>query len=171
MPGKKTTPPTATTASTSGEQAAEPRWLDEEEMQTWLPLVRVVQLLPQSLDRQLREQAGINHIYYMVLVILSAQPKRRLPLTELARLAAMSQSRASHAVTSLEQKGWVQRQRCPTDRRVQLVVLTEEGMQVLTDAAPGHVAEVRRLVFDQLDADDLADLRRVALKFVAVLDG
>ena len=164
MPSKKTD------ASASAPEQAEPRWLTETEMQSWLPLLRVVQRLPQSLDRQLREQAGINHVYYMMLGILSGQPERRLPLTELARLAAMSQSRTSHAVTSLEQKGWVQRQPCPTDRRVQFSVLTDDGMQVLADTAPGHVAEVRRLVFDQLDADDLADLRRIALKLVAVLD-
>ncbi|MCW2606348.1 MAG: MarR family transcriptional regulator [Frankiales bacterium] len=163
MPRKKTDAPDAA-------QQVEPRWLDDTEMQTWLPLLRVVQLLPQSLDRQLREQAGINHVYYMLLVILSGQPEQKLPLTELARLAAISQSRASHAVTSLEQKGWVQRQPCPTDRRVQFIVLTDAGMQVLSEAAPGHVAEVRRLVFDQLDAADLADLRRVTLKLVAVLD-
>ena len=166
MPRKNTDAPD----TTRHEPAAEPRWLDETEMQAWLPLLRVVQLLPQSLDRQLREQAGINHVYYMLLGILSAQPERKLPLTELARLAAMSQSRASHAVTSLEQKGWLQRQPCPTDRRVQFIVLTEQGHQVLTDTAPGHVAEVRRLVFDQLDSADVADLRRIALKLVAVLD-
>jgi DNA-binding MarR family transcriptional regulator len=159
-----------TAPTPSQEPTGEPRWLDEVEMQTWLPLLRVVQLLPQSLDRQLREQAGINHVYYMVLGILSAQPEQRLPLTELARLAAMSQSRASRAVTSLEQRGWVERQPCPTDRRVQFIVLTEQGKQVLTDSAPGHVAEVRRLVFDQLDHDDLTHLRHIGLKLLAVLD-
>lgn len=148
----------------------EPRWLDEAEMQAWMPLLRVVQLLPQALDRQLREQAGINHVYYMLLSILSGQPEHKLPLTELARLAAMEQSRASHAVSSLEQRGWVERQRCPTDRRVQYIVLTDLGMDVLVQTAPGHVAEVRRLVFDNLDAHDLAHLRDIARKLVAVLD-
>ncbi len=152
------------------EPTSEPRWLDETEMHTWLPLLRVVQLLPQSLDRQLREQAGINHVYYMLLSILSAQPGRRLPLTELAVSAAMSQSRASHAVTSLEKRGWVERHPDPADRRVQLITVNDEGLQVLAVTAPGHVAEVRRLVFDQLDLDDVAHLRRIALKLVAVLD-
>lgn len=123
-----------------------------------------------SLDRQLREQAGIHHVCYVLLAILSGQPERRLPLTELARLAAMSRSRASHAVTSQEQRGWVERQPCPTDRRVQSSLLTDQGTQTLTDTAPGHVAEVRRLVSDQLDPDDLTSLRRIALKLVAVLD-
>ena len=166
MPRKKTEP----SAAPAAERVAQPRWLEETEMQSWLPLLRVVQLLPQSLDRQLREQAGINHVFCMLLGILSGQPERRLPLTELARLGAMSQSRTSHAVTSLEQRGWVERQPCPTDRRVQFIVLTEQGEQVLTDSAPGHVAEVRRLVFDQLDRDDLTHLRHIGLKLLAVLD-
>ena len=49
----------------------EPRWLDDDEMATWLPLLRVVQLLPQALDRQLREQTGINHVYWTLLAVLS----------------------------------------------------------------------------------------------------
>lgn len=148
----------------------QPRWLDEAEMQAWLPLLRLVQLLPQALDRQLREQAGVNHVYYMLLALLSARDGRRLPLTELARAAAMSQSRASHAVASLEQRGWVERSPCPADRRVQYVVLTDDGQAVLTAAAPGHVAEARRTVFDQLDRDDLEHLRRLVRKVLAVLD-
>ena len=38
---------------------AEPRWLDEAEMQAWLRLLRVVMLLPGALDRQLRQDAGL----------------------------------------------------------------------------------------------------------------
>lgn len=148
----------------------EPRWLQDTEMQAWQPLLRVVQLLPQALDKQLREQAGVNHTHYMLLAHLSAQTEHRLTLTELARRGAMSQSRASHAVTGLEQRGWVERQQCPSDRRVQYVVLTDDGRAVLQRTAPGHVAEARRTVIDQLDEDDLADLRRITMKILGVLD-
>lgn len=164
MPRNKTAP------TRMPESTQEPRWLNDTEMQAWMPLLRVVQLLPQALDRQLREQAGINHVYYGLLSILSAQPERRLQLTELAGLAAMEQSRASHAVSSLEQRGWVERQRCPTDRRVQYIALTDQGVDVLAQTAPGHVAEVRRVVFDHLNRDDLTHLRNIARKLVAVLD-
>ena len=156
--------------TTAPETPADVRWLDDAEMQTWLPLLRVVQLLPQALDKQLRENAGINHVYYMLLAILSAEADHRLPLSELAHRGAMSQSRASHAVTSLEQRGWVERQQCPTDRRVQYVVLSETGRAVLSEAAPGHLVEARRTVFDQLDRDDLEHLRRVCSKILTVLD-
>ena len=83
------------------------RWLTQEEMAAWLPLLRVVQLLPQAMDRQLRKDAGVRHAYYQVVVHLSAQPDRTLSMGELARLAATSPSRLSHAVAAMEERGWV----------------------------------------------------------------
>lgn len=145
-------------------------WLDDDEMAAWLPFLRLVQLLPQALDRQLREQAGVNHVHYMLLAILSGRPDRRLPLTELARDAAMSQSRTSHAVTALADRGWLTREPCPTDRRVQYVQLTDAGVRVLEQHAPGHAAEVRRVVFDRLTRTDVHQLRRIADTLLPALD-
>ena len=150
---------------------AEPQWLDEQEMGAWLPLMRVLHLLPQQLDRQLREQAGINHTYYMIMALLSAQPGCEMTLSGVAHGVGMIPSRLTHALGSLESRGWVERQPCPTDRRVQYARLTDEGMRTLERAAPGHVAEVRRTVIDVLDRRDLAALRRIAEKIAAPLEG
>jgi DNA-binding MarR family transcriptional regulator len=150
--------------------AAQPRWLTDDQMSAWLGLLRVVQLLPQALDRQLRDEAGINHTYYMIMAILSARPGRRLAMSELARLAATSPSRLSHAVASLEERGWVSREPCPTDRRVQYAQLSDAGFAVLERAAPGHAAEVSRVVFDNLAPDDVAHLRRITATILTRLD-
>src|SRR4051794_6844222 len=56
-----------------------------------------------------------------------------------------SLSRLSHVVSKLERRGWVARRPSPTSRRVTLVSLTDEGWQVLVEAAPGHVETVRSL--------------------------
>ncbi|NEK56764.1 MarR family transcriptional regulator [Geodermatophilus sabuli] len=147
-----------------------PRWLTEDETAAWLPLLRVVQLLPQAMDRQLRQEAGIGHTYYQVLAILSAQPEQTLSMGELARLAATSASRLSHAVAALEERGWVTRRPCPTNRRIQYATLTDAGLSLLERIAPGHVAEVRRLVFDRLSDDEIAQLRSLGLKLLGPLD-
>ena len=147
-----------------------PRWLDEEEMAAWLPLVRVVQLLPQALDRQLRREAGLGHAWYQVLANLSARPERTLSMGELARQAATSPSRLSHAVAAMEERGWVSRSPCPTNRRIQYATLTDEGFALLERLAPGHVAEVRRLVFDRLGPAEVAQLRSLAATLVDGLD-
>lgn len=147
-----------------------PRWLDEEEMAAWLPLLRVVQMLPQALDRQLRRESGIGHAYYQVLATLSAQPEATLSMGELARLAATSPSRLSHAVAAMEERGWVSRRPCPTNRRIQYATLTAEGIALLERLAPGHVAEVRRLVFDRLAPAEVAQLRALARTLAEDLD-
>ncbi len=161
---------TATSKDIRPAVAEEPRWLDEDELSAWLPLMRVLHLLPQQLDRQLRDQAGITHQYYMIMALLSAQPDREMTLSSLANGVGMIPSRLTHALGSLEGRGWVERHPCATDRRVQYARLTDEGMHALEQAAPGHVAEVRRTVIDHLTRKDLADLRRVAGKIASSLE-
>jgi DNA-binding MarR family transcriptional regulator len=150
--------------------AAAPRWLDETERDAWLNITRLLLLLPTALDRQLRDDAGLPHAYYMILAILSDQPGRAMRMAELARVTGTTPSRLSHAVASLEQRGWVERQACPTDKRGQIAQLTETGMASLAAAAPGHVAEVRRLIFDHLTPDDVVQLGTITGKLLTGLD-
>lgn len=145
---------------------SEPRWLSGDEMAAWLPLVRLVTLLPQRLDRQLRDDAGISHVYYQILAMLSQAPDEQLRMSELAALTATSPSRLSHAVATLEGRGWVTRCPAETDGRGQLTRLTPAGRAAIEQVAPGHVGEVRRLVFDRLTADEVDQLARIAGKLL-----
>lgn len=149
---------------------SEPRWLDEQEMAAWLPLVRLLTLLPNALDSQLRDEAGIPHVYYQVLAMLSAAPERSVRMSELARATGMSVSRLSHAVGSLEERGWVQRRQSTVDRRGQVAVLTDAGADALAAAAPGHLAEVRRRVFDHLSSEQVRELSDIAARLLAALE-
>ncbi|WP_364511693.1 MarR family winged helix-turn-helix transcriptional regulator [Nocardioides sp. LML1-1-1.1] len=141
-------------------------WLDEDEMAAWLPLIRIVQALPQALDRRLREEAGIPHNYYGMLATLSARADRTLTMGELARLTASSPSRLSHAVTGLEQRGWVVRKQCPEDKRRQFVTLTDAGQELLDRVAPSHVEHVRDLVFSRLSPEQVRQLAQIAATIV-----
>lgn len=147
-----------------------PRWLEEQEMEAWLGLVDVVYRLPQVLDRQLRDEAGISHLYYQMLAQLSAAPERTLTMGELARATGTSPSRLTHAVGTLEDRGWVTRRPCPTNRRRQFATLTDDGFAVLERVAPTHVTEVRRRVFDHLTGDQVEQLRSLATVLSAALD-
>ncbi|SNY44903.1 MarR family winged helix-turn-helix transcriptional regulator [Paractinoplanes atraurantiacus] len=145
------------------------RWLDDDEMGAWLNLAQILMAMPAALDRQLREDTGIPHAYYQILATLSAADNRCLRMTELARAVGTTPSRLSHAVASLQQRGWLERRACPSDKRGQLACLTDAGMAVLEAAAPGHVAEVRRLIFDHLTPEDVARLRAVTAKLLPAL--
>ena len=145
-------------------------WLDDVEMQAWLRVLRLVMLLPGSLDRQLRRDAGLTHVSYMIMATLSDAPEQSMRMSELARRTDTSQSRLSHAVSVLEQRGWVARRPCAQDGRGLVASLTTEGRQVLQSVAPGHVAQVRASVLDPLSAAETEQLTRLLDKIVTSLE-
>ncbi|OEV17165.1 MarR family transcriptional regulator [Streptomyces nanshensis] len=140
------------------------RWLTDEEQRVWRAYLHATTLLEDHLDRQLQRDAGMPHTYYGLLVQLSQAPRRRMRMTELARNAKITRSRLSHAVARLEKNGWVRREECPSDKRGQNAVLTEEGYAMLSRSAPGHVDAVRQALFDRLTPEQvrsLGDIMRV----------
>jgi DNA-binding MarR family transcriptional regulator len=134
--------------STPGPDGAEPRWLDAEEQKAWRAWLYSTQLLQERLNAELQHDTGISHPYYEILVQLSETPGRMLRMSELADRCLSSRSRLSHAVSRLEERGWIRRQVCEEDARGQLAVLTDEGFAALENAAPVHVESVRRHLFD-----------------------
>lgn len=144
------------------------RWLSADEQEMWRAFLWSSRLLFEALDRQLQRDAGLPHTYYIVLAALSEAPGRELTMSELALTVRGSASRLSHAVTRLEEYGWVVRARHVSDRRTTMARLTDAGSAVLEAAAPGHVETVRRLLFDPLAEGQVEQLRSA---FRAVLRG
>jgi DNA-binding MarR family transcriptional regulator len=148
----------------------DPRWLDAEERQAWLALASALNRLPAALDAQLRRDAGISHFEYQVLALLSEAPGRTLRMSALATLAEGSLPRLSQVVARLEQPGWVRRTPDPADGRYTLAILTDQGLAKVTEAAPGHVQEVRRLVFDPLTKTQSRQLRDISRRIMRAID-
>jgi DNA-binding MarR family transcriptional regulator len=91
-------------------------------------------------------------------------------MSQLAEASASSKSRVSHAVARLEERGWVRRVDCPTDRRGQIAELTEAGFAALSEAAPGHVEQVRRSLFDALTPEQVSQLATISTAILAAGD-
>jgi hypothetical protein len=89
-------------------------------------------------------------------------------MSQLASASTFSKSRLSHAVARLEERGWVTRLDCPTDRRGQIAQLTDEGFAMLAAAAPGHVEQVRRLLIDPLTPEQVRQLGEISAAIHAV---
>ena len=134
------------------------RWLDDDQQRTWRAWLTVSELLPRTLDAQLQRDAGISHAAYVVLAMLSESPSRSRRMSDLARRANQSQSRLSHTVARLEERGWVRRERSAEDGRGHVAVLTEDGWDVVRSVAPGHVDAVREAVFGSLTPEQTQNL-------------
>jgi len=140
----------------------EPEWLNAEELTAWKALAEVLFLLPAALESQLQRDADLAMADYMVLVMLSESDDHCMRMSELATSASTSQSRLSRIVARLEAAGYVTREMAPDDRRAVLATLTDPGLAKLVAAAPGHVAQVRKLIFDRLTPAQVLSLTEIA---------
>ena len=136
--------------------------MTDDEQCTWRAFLAAIQLLTDELDRELQRDADMPHTYYEILVALSEAPCRTLRMSQLAERCWSSRSRLSHAVSRLEEAGWVRREACATDKRGSLAVLTDRGFSALEAAAPGHVEAVRRAVFDVLTPEQVRQLGQIS---------
>ena len=144
--------------------------LTAEERTAWIRLALVSSSLPAALDAQLIRDSNISHIDYLVLTLLAQAQEQTLPMSRLAALSGSSPSRLSHVVTGLEKDGYVTRARAETDARVILATLTPAGRDVARVAAPGHLRNIRELVFDRLSSEQVAALSETMATILGALD-
>ena len=95
---------------------------------------------------------------YEVLLRLEDAAGHRRRMTELCRDVVLSASGVSRLVDRLEKDGYVRRERCAYDGRGFFAVLTPSGERRLQEARATHLAGVRRLFLERLQAADLVQL-------------
>jgi DNA-binding MarR family transcriptional regulator len=145
-------------------------WLTADEQRAWRAYLRTGTLLSAALNRQLQADSGLSLPEYEVLVRLSEAPGGQLRPFQLGLALDWEQSRLSHLLSRMTRRGFVVRQDCPGDRRGALVMLTGRGRAAIESAAPGHVAAVRRLVFDQMDRAQATAFRQAFEAILAALE-
>ena len=126
------------------------RWLDPAEMAAWLAFLEVSHRLERAIEQQLRQDAGLSHAQYEILSRLEAADGGRLRMSELADVIVVSRSGLTYQITQLEKAGLVRREKCPSDERGVLAILTRAGRAALARAAPGHLRVVRGNLIDAL---------------------
>ncbi|WP_151484548.1 MarR family winged helix-turn-helix transcriptional regulator [Streptomyces albicerus] len=137
------------------------RWLAPSEQRAWRAFVDVHQKLPSRLARRLQATGNLSMADYIVLVALADAPHGRQHFLELAQSVDWERSRMSHHLSRMNKRGLVAREDCPKDGRGVHVAVTPAGRAAIEEAAPGHVATVRRLVIDPLSPEELDMLTRL----------
>ena len=124
--------------------------------------MRMHSRLTAHLSRGLAETTGLSMSDYLVLVVLAEQPGGAMRPYELGSALDWEKSRLSHHIARMAERRLVERRPCPSDQRGQYVVLTPEGRRSLEEAAPVHVAQVRRAFVDRLTPAQLEVLAEIA---------
>ena len=137
------------------------KWLNPTEQAAWIGLLQLTSRLRVELNRQLAEEHAISLPDYEVLARLNASPRGGLRVRDLMETLDWEQSRLSHHLTRMNKRGLVLKKDCDEDRRGSVFVLTNAGRATIEQAAPSHVAQVRRLLFDHLTPEQTDQLAAV----------
>ena len=137
--------------------AIKPRWLTPAEESAWRKYIVASRRLLEALDDDLSAN-GLTLSDYEILVHLSDAEDRRLRMSDLAEKTILSRSRLSHRIKYMEGKGWVERQKCASDKRGTWAVMTTKGWNSIVKAAPDHVESIRSRFIDQISKADQANI-------------
>ncbi|OQD53230.1 MarR family transcriptional regulator [Streptomyces phaeoluteigriseus] len=124
-----------------------------------LYMVKQVELVVRSHLDELVRPSGITALQYTALTVLERHDG--LSAAQLARDSFVTAQSIADVVRSLESRGLIRRERNPRNRRELLILLTDEGREVLARHA-GPVRELEeRMVRDLTDRQ--AEQFRLAL--------
>src|SRR5690348_2652947 len=137
-----------------------------ERLTSWRLYFESALALMSVLDAELERDAGIPMRSYDVLVHLE-DARDGVRMNELAERILYSKSGFTRVVDRLEAEGLVRRVRPENDRRSILVVLTEQGRELLERARASHRRSIEQHFARHLSDADVKALTRALEKLSA----
>ena len=131
--------------------------LDDPLVTTFGRLLEATHRLEDRLGRELAASDNLPLTWFEVLLRLSRSTDGRLTMGELSDQLTLTTGGVTRLVDRMVDAGHVERQPCPTDRRVLYAAVTPAGKAALTPALRSHGAALRE-VFAGFSATDLARL-------------
>jgi DNA-binding MarR family transcriptional regulator len=129
--------------------------LDDPKIEAFGMLLETHNELSNATSKDLEAASGVPLPWFSVLIRLARTPGHRLRMSELARDMSISNSGLTRLIDRVEAAGHVRREACPSDRRGLHAVLTESGLQIALDAAPGHLDTLDATIGAALSPDEL----------------
>ncbi len=121
-------------------------------------LLEVTTRLERQLGRRLEEDCALPHPWFEVLLRLARAPDAEIAIGQLGRQVLLTSGGITRLVDRMVEAGLVTRQPCPTDRRVQWVRPTPEGLRRVASAAAVHAANIDEHLNRRLTAPELRTL-------------
>jgi DNA-binding MarR family transcriptional regulator len=128
------------------------------EIAAWRAFLRAGTASTQALEAALAD-TGVSHSEYDVLVNVATGPKDGLRPTELAERVLITKSGLTRLLDRLVERGYIERRVCASDRRGQLIVLTQDGRRAFRRAAPNVVRAIGTIFGDHFTDRDVTALR------------
>jgi DNA-binding MarR family transcriptional regulator len=123
-------------------------------------MFKQVELAIRSHLDDLLRPAGLTALQYTALTVLARRPD--LTSAQLARNSFVTAQTMADMVTTLHERGLIERHRDPADRRRLVLALTPQGRRLL-GRYRGKVAALEAEMLSGLSTRQAADLRKILL--------
>lgn len=133
----------------------------------WADLARLLTLSQRSLQRLISD-LGPSESEWVLLWVCSEAPAEGMPQVAFAESLGISPAQVSALVERLRERGRLESNRCPQDRRRRLWRLTDSGRQSL-ELASQQLAQRLAELPSPLDRDELASIRQRLESLIASL--
>jgi DNA-binding MarR family transcriptional regulator len=110
---------------------------DKLELKLWLRLLTCTSMIEGQVRSRLRERFSTTLPRFDLLAQLERAPEG-LTMSELSSRLMVTGANVTGLVDTLEREGLVGREAHPTDRRSQVISLSEKGRRVFDEMAPAH---------------------------------
>ncbi len=107
---------------------------------------------------------GLTTQQYNVLRILKGQHPKPAPVGLVNERMLDQMSNASRLVEKLRLKGYVERTTCPDDRRQVDIKLTQEGLDILSEAT-AHMNQISENIYYELSDEEAKQVNALLDKF------
>ena len=114
--------------------------------------------MEQALDLTINEFELLHAVY--------ESPTKSLRMSKIAQDLHHSRSRLTHTARRLEKMGYVERSRCPHDRRGVFCSLTEAGIAKFEESLAEHSSIVHTHLINRLAPEELDELGRIYRKLL-----
>jgi DNA-binding MarR family transcriptional regulator len=139
-------------------EAIAPELLDGAALEAWRSYLKSHASILRALDADLIAQHSMTTRDYEVLLYLSQEPERKLPMSALAESTMLTRSGITRLVDGLVANGLIERVSCPNDARVSYAHLTDAGYEKLRDAGCTHVGSIRTMFLEHFTPDEIDQL-------------
>jgi len=125
-----------------------------EKLKAFTVLLRSAQSVQDATKKDIAKY-NLNQTEFAVLELL--YHKGDQPIQVIGKKILIASSSITYVVDKLEEKNYVTRRACPTDRRVTYAGITEDGKELMDKIFPEHVEKIEE-IFDKLSDQEVSTL-------------
>ncbi|MHB8631218.1 MAG: MarR family winged helix-turn-helix transcriptional regulator [Candidatus Limnocylindria bacterium] len=145
------------------------RRASDPEVGAWRAFLRAGTTSTLALEVALAD-TGVSHSEYDVLVHVATGPRDGLRPTELAERVLITKSGLTRLLDRLVERGYIERRACASDRRGQLIVLTNDGRRAFRRAAPNVVRAIGAIFGEHFSEREVTAFRVACERIAAAAE-